>query len=145
MLHLSICFGDEYQLRLCCSCAGESSLLGVGDDWSSVHLEFIWRQQRLQLRFKVASLASWSCHRTTHQHQSTRLYCHRVRVTWPSHVSTIWLRVGEVEQEERVSVCWRWSSATSNSCPPFTIQSGPDYSNSKEQRTKFPHESGRYT
>ena len=113
--------------------AGESSLRGVGDDWSSVHLKFfvdvIWRQQHLQLRFQVTSLASWSCRRTTHQHQSTWLYC-RVHVgggqsTWPCHVSTIWLRVGEVEQEERVSVCWRWSWVTSKSRPHLTLKQCP--------------------
>ena len=139
------CSCGTSKLHICCSGAGEPSLHGVGGDWSSVHLEFIWRQQRLQLRFQVTSLASWSCRRTTHQHQSTRLYCHRVHVTWPSHVSTIWLRVGEAEQEERVSVCWRWSSATSNSRPPFTIQSGQDRSHSKWtnlwQRTKLSNQS----
>jgi len=138
------------------SCAGESTMRGVGDDWSSVHLEFffidvIWRQQRLQLRFQVTSLASWSCRRTTHQHQSTRLYCHvhvGGQTTWPSHVSTIWLRVGEVEQEERVSVWWRWSSVTSKSRPRLTLQQPTDICDSRwtsvRKWTKFSDQSRRY-
>ena len=111
--------------------AGESSLRSVSDDWSSVHVEFfidlIWRQQRLQLRFQVTSLASWSCRRTTHQHQSTRLYWHG-HTTWPCHVSTIWLRLGDDEQEERVSMWWRWSSVTSKSCIHVRLQQCRDCS-----------------
>jgi len=134
--------------------AGESRLRGVGDEWSWVHLidQVIW----LRLRFHVTSLASWSCRWTTHQHQSTRLYCsrqttcyHRAPAYAGRHVSAIWLRVGEVEQEERVSVCWSWGWVTSKSRVHVTIKqrtrrSYPPSVWQSTDWTKFSHKNSRF-
>ena len=132
--------------------AGESRLRGVGDEWSWVHLidQVIWRSQLIRLRFHVTSLASWSCRWTTHQHQSTRLYCsrqttcyHRAPAYAGRHVSAIWLRVGEVEQEERVSVCSSWGWVTSKSRLHVTIKQRAHRSDSKRTDvrppTQFPY------
>ena len=128
------------------SCPRKPWLRGVGDWWCSVHVEFFFistqRRRLSQLRFQLTSLASWSCRRTTHQHQSTWLYC-RWQTTWPSHVySTIWLRVGEAEQEERVHVCW---TCTPNSPTRLTIKQPSDCSDCIQRaKPRIPSKTRRY-
>jgi len=55
-------------------------------------------------------------------------------------VSTIWLRVGEVEQEERVSV---WSRVTSKSRLYLTLKQRSDCSDYVLRRTTFSHRNTR--